>query len=302
MLRLINRWLLPIAMLVGIVLHPWIGVLSPYIPALLFVMLFITFCRISPRDLHFRKLHVLMLAVQLALSVLVYLALRPTSPILAQGAMICLLVPSATASPVITGLLGGDLSASTSYLFSSNLVAAVAAPLFFSAIAQFDPGNGTEAGFFESSLVIGAKLFPILLLPLICAWLTRLVLPRMHTWITGKTIFSLYLWSCSLAVVTGTTVNFILNQENPDYRLELSLALAALLICIATFFTGKLLGRLFHEPISCGQSLGQKNTVLAIWMALTFLHPLASVAPASYVLWQNLFNSWQIWRKHKKHT
>ena len=49
-----------------------------------------------------------------------------------------------------------------------------------------------------------------------------------------------------------------------------------------------------------GQALGQKNTVLAIWMAYTYLNPLSSVGPGSYVLWQNLINSWQLWKKRKR--
>ena len=285
-------------MLCGVALHPWIGRLSPYIPALLFVMLFITFCRISPRDLRFRKLHALMLILQLGLSVAVYLLLCPINKILAQGAMICLLTPPATASPVITGILGGDISYSTSFLFISNLAAAVAAPVFFSAISANELSG--QLSFTGSAALIGAKLFPILLLPLLCAWLVRAFSPRLHAWVSAKSAFALYLWACSLAVVTGSTVYFITSQDTPDYRLELSLSIAALIICIITFALGKLLGSLLHEPVSCGQSLGQKNTVLAIWMSLTFLNPLSSVAPAAYVLWQNLFNSWQIWRKQKK--
>jgi len=45
--------------------------------------------------------------------------------------------------------------------------------------------------------------------------------------------------------------------------------------------------------------LGQKNTVLAIWMAVTYLNPLSSVGPGSYVVWQNIINSWQLWKKRK---
>ena len=294
MTKFLESWLLPVAMLAGIILHPWIGILSPVIPGLLFVMLYFTFCRISPKELYFCRLHLFMLGAQIAASVLAYVLLKPINPILAQGAMICILAPPATTSPVITGILGGDLPYSTSFLFSSNIAVAVAAPVMFSSI-----GMGEEISFTSSALVIGAKLFPILLLPLICAWATRLALPKLHAWITGNSMYSLYLWGCSLAIVTGNTVYFILNQKTPEYWLEISLATVALAICIVTFFSGKLLGRIFHEPISCGQSFGQKNTVLAIWMALTFANPLASVAPASYVLWQNIFNSWQIWRKQK---
>ena len=60
------------------------------------------------------------------------------------------------------------------------------------------------------------------------------------------------------------------------------------------------IGTRYSDRISAGQALGQKNTVLAIWMAYTYLDPLSSVGPGSYVLWQNLFNSYQLWKKRKK--
>ena len=46
--------------------------------------------------------------------------------------------------------------------------------------------------------------------------------------------------------------------------------------------------------------MGQKNTILAIWMAQTYLNPLSSIVPAAYVLWQNLINSYQLWRKQRR--
>ena len=45
--------------------------------------------------------------------------------------------------------------------------------------------------------------------------------------------------------------------------------------------------------------LWQKNTILAIWMAYTFLDPVSAIAPGSYVLWQNTVNSWHLWRKRR---
>lgn len=52
--------------------------------------------------------------------------------------------------------------------------------------------------------------------------------------------------------------------------------------------------------IDASQGLGQKNTVLAIWMALTYLHPVSSVAPAAYVAWQNTINSAQLYFKMRR--
>ncbi|MBF1126112.1 MAG: transporter, partial [Capnocytophaga sp.] len=51
--------------------------------------------------------------------------------------------------------------------------------------------------------------------------------------------------------------------------------------------------------IESGQALGQKNTAFAIWIAATYLHPLSTVGPGCYILWQNIINSIEIWKKGK---
>jgi BASS family bile acid:Na+ symporter len=51
--------------------------------------------------------------------------------------------------------------------------------------------------------------------------------------------------------------------------------------------------------IAGGQGMGQKNTILAIWLTQTYLNPIASLGPGMYVIWQNVVNSWQIWKKKR---
>ena len=75
---------------------------------------------------------------------------------------------------------------------------------------------------------------------------------------------------------------------------------AALLTCIVQFWFGKRTGKALGDTITAGQALGQKNSVLAIWMAYTYLNPVSSLAPGTYAVWQNIFNSWQLWRKNHR--
>ncbi|MCD8192975.1 MAG: transporter, partial [Tannerellaceae bacterium] len=111
---------------------------------------------------------------------------------------------------------------------------------------------------------------------------------------------SFYLWAISLTIVTGNTVKFLVTQDTPDYKVEIGLAMVALIICVAQFIIGRRIGWRYNDPVSSGQGLGQKNTILAIWMAQVYLNPVSSVAPAAYVLWQNIINSYQLWLKGKK--
>ena len=63
---------------------------------------------------------------------------------------------------------------------------------------------------------------------------------------------------------------------------------------------GRILGKMAGDVAAMTQSVGQKNTILAVWLALNFLDPIASVAPTAYIVWQNLLNSWQIFRHNQR--
>ena len=77
----------------------------------------------------------------------------------------------------------------------------------------------------------------------------------------------------------------------------LLIAVCSGIVCCCQFFFGRKLGGLYGDKVMGGQGLGQKNTILAVWLALTYLNPIASIGPAAYVFWQNTINSWQLWRK-----
>ncbi len=93
-------------------------------------------------------------------------------------------------------------------------------------------------------------------------------------------------------------MKFLLEEEL-DYKMVSALAIVSLFICAGQFLLGRKIGRQTNDPVSAGQGLGQKNTILAIWMAQVYLNPLSSIAPAAYVLWQNSINSYQLWKKGK---
>jgi BASS family bile acid:Na+ symporter len=140
----------------------------------------------------------------------------------------------------------------------------------------------------------------LLILPLVFAWSLRAFLPKLHARILSVHKLSFYLWAVALTIVTGSTVRFLVEQQDPDYTVEIGLAVVSLVICVGQFLLGRRLGKTYGDPVSSGQGLGQKNTILAIWMAQVYLNPIASIAPAAYVLWQNSINSYQLWLKGRK--
>ncbi|OAV70812.1 hypothetical protein Barb4_01102 [Bacteroidales bacterium Barb4] len=295
MYKFIKRWMLPLAMLTGIAAYPLLSPLIFLTPFLVFAMLLLTFCKLSPRDIHIRPAHLWLLLIQLTGSIAVYAAICPFNPLVAQGALVCILVPTATAAVVITGMLGGNVAFITTYQLLSNIAVALAAPAIFSLV-----GTHTQMPFLESFLYICRRIVPVLILPLFLAWLIRSLAPAVHRRLTALQEVSFYIWSFSLTLVTASTVNSLVNQKTHNYTVEFSLAAVSLLICIGQFLLGRRIGRHYGDSVSAGQGLGQKNTILAIWMAYAYLNPISSIAPAAYVLWQNLINSLQLWRKDKR--
>lgn len=268
-------------------------------PLLIFAQLLLTFCKIDFRDLRPARWHVWLLLFQLfsCLAVAAVLLFCPMDEVyreVFEGAMVCLICPTATAAAVITGKLGGNAASLTTYTLASNLLAAIVVPLLFPLIEPH-----ASLSFLSAFLKILSKVFPLLLCPFLLAVLLRRLLPVLHHWLATVSNAAFYIWGVALAIVCGQTVRSLVNSDAPAY-VQWLVALAALAACCLQFFLGKRIGARYGERISGGQALGQKNTVLAIWMAYTYLNPLSSVAPGAYVLWQNTINSWQLWKMRKR--
>ena len=259
-------------------------------PALIFAMLFFTFCRVKPSEMRPSMLHVWLLAIQIAGCGGIYLLLRPFDAVLAQGAMVCVLAPVAMAAVVIGGMLGANVATMATYSLICNMTIALVAPV---ALSLAGTGHCTLAQ-------ILMRIAPLLVMPFAAAQFCRLVLPRAARWFGDHSQLSFYMWLVSLTVVIGRTTSFIVDLHDASLAVELSLALVALAICLVQFKAGRMLGRRYGDAVAGGQSLGQKNTVLAVWMAQSFLDPISSIAPTAYIVWQNFVNSYQIYRKDRE--
>ena len=288
----VKTYLLPVALVLGVLFHGFwnsIYFLSPYT---IFGMLFITFSKVSAKNMRPHKMHWPLLAFQLLLSFGSYFLLRGVNEVLAQGVMICIFMPAAMASATVGGLLGANVTVMTTFILMSNICVALLAPLLFSLI-----GVGEEYTFLQSFMMVFRRMAKLLLLPLLCAWLLEWIAPKAHDVIKRHQEWSFYIWGFTIMLLMGTTVNFFMEQGSDKYVVEILLAVSSLVICVCQFLFGHWIGKKYGDAVAGTQSLGQKNTALAIWMSISFLNPLASIAPACYVVWQNVINSWQLARK-----
>ena len=293
MLATLKNWTLPIAMAVGIFAHRPIAELFFVVPYLIFIMLFLTFASVSVHDLKPRPQHLWLLLIQATGAVLMYtviISLGFEKPV-AEAGMILFITPTATAAAVVTLRLGGNAASVTAYTLMSNLLTAIAVPVFFPII---EPHEGLD--FLGAFWHIMQRIFILLILPFICAQVLRIISPKLHVRITKYSFISFYLWACALTIVTAITYYAVILSE-ASVSTMCAIALIALIACFIQFFAGKTIGSRFNDRTACGQSLGQKNTTLAIWMANTYLNPVSSLGPGCYILWQNIVNSYQLWKK-----
>lgn len=259
-------------------------------PVVIFTMLFITFCRVDMRQMRLQPMHFWLIAFQFVVALALYAALAWWNVTVAQGALICVMAPVAMAAVVIGGMLGANIVTMTTYSLLCNFVFAFLAPAVLSWV-----GDGT-CSFTE---ILG-RVAPMLVLPFVVAQVCRHSLPRVSDWVSRHGSISFYAWLVGLAVIMARTTCFILDLTDADVMTEVALAAVALVVCIAQFSLGRRLGRYYGDPAAGGQSLGQKNTILVVWISQTFLDPLSSIAPTAYIVWQNLVNSYQMWRAREQ--
>lgn len=330
----IKEWMLPIAMLAGASIYliyyilpepvhcagPFLkDVLGVFQPLLIFMMLFLTFCRIEPKDLKPHRWHWWLLLIQggmfavlslLAICILKWFPVRADDlVVLIESAMLCFICPTATAAAVVTRKLGGDVPGITTYIVLINILTALLVPVVVPLVHP-----ETTLGFWVSFRMIVAKVFPLLITPCLCAWLIRYLLPRLHRKLLAYPDLPFYLWSVALTLAIAVTTKSIMHTTM-SLGLILSMSLVSLLCCAFQFWAGRNVGANYiprfknHSDeaveqgrevrkVTAGQSLGQKNTVFAIWLAYTFMTPETAIVGGLYSIWHNIYNSWQL--KNKK--
>lgn len=317
LLRLLRDWTLPVAICCGIItylLFANIAVLEPIgrcyapfngyvIPTFLFLILFVTFCKVDFDQLRPVRWH-LWVSVQqvifvcLLVAAIVLLRLHGDAKIVMESVLACIIGPCAAAAAVVTAKLGGSLEQMTTYTFLSNIVTAVMIPVFFPLIEP-----SADIQFLSAFLHILYEVCIVLLVPMAVAFVVKRWMPRFRHFVVSIKDLSFYLWAVNLAIVSGTTVMNICHSDSGAALLVLIAALTVAL-CLLQFATGRLIGRRFGASVEAGQALGQKNTAFAIWIAAAYLNPLATVGPGCYILWQNIINAIELWmcrRQGKEH-
>ncbi len=311
---ILRDWMLPIAIVTGIsiyliyhfcpALHPAGKVLHVLAAegqkTIISILMFFQFVKVSPHDLRFRRWHVMALLFQIAafigFAALVYITRDETTRILLECAMLCLICPTASAAGVITEKLKGSLSETMSYLVLINTVATFLIPAVIPMVRPSD-----SYGFWQYVIRIGERIFPLLILPCLLAWLIRYTTHRLQRLLMRLSRYTFYIWGPGLMLAMVLSTRALL-LSHLGIGSIFCIVLVSMGCCAVQFFAGRHFRGSRTERITAGQALGQKNTGFLIWLGYHYMTPVTSVAGGLYAIWQNLFNSWELYRENHPDT
>lgn len=307
----LKNWMLPIAMTLGAALYLFLHFVpslseDAYMafarrmqPLLVSIMLFLQLNVVAPTDLKFHKWHFELIAVQaLLFAAFAFLATGVENGggrILLECAMLCFICPTAAAAGVITSKIGGSLPGIMTYTVLSDTLACILIPLMIPLVHP-----ATEISFLAAFWAIVKRVFSILVLPCVLAWLIRYLLPGVQRYLARYVGWAFYVWGIGLTLALSLATGALVSSRI-GVLVALGIAVVSLVCCLFQFWLGRRVAKSYGrmESITAGQALGQKNTGFIIWLGINFMTPVTSVAGGLYAIWHNLVNSWELYQHRK---
>ncbi len=278
----------------GILLPQAHGVSVLITPALM-LMLFFAFLKIEwasllrPEPCQWR-----VVVLPPVLGWLAYFALSGYSSVLADAGFLAAAAPTALATSVMVGFLGGSVAFAATTTFLGNLAAGFYLPL---SVWWMGKGGGATPSL-GSLWGILIPTLQTLLVPLLLAWGIRRFVPQLASGLGRFKHPAFYAWMFTVFASMSRASHHV-HEQGYGFGVLWPFAAVALAVCVLNFVLGWVVGarELRWESSQC---LGQKNTILTIWVALNFLDPLAVLGPLSYLVFHNLWNALQLWRAEQK--
>ena len=291
---LLRPAMIVIPLVLGI-FFPQAAVLKPLIRWGMIAMLFMVYLQLDLRELKPRFAHWVILAANLAVGIVGYLVFRLFGDReLAWAAFFIGITPTATAAPVIMNFLNGRVGFVVSGLVITNIGISLALLPLIPAVT----GNMS----WSFALDVFQNLVVIMALPCVAALALRKFRPEATAWPKKFKMLSLSIWSLLLFIISAGASQFLRSNSQVSPFVVVEIAGIAALICAVNFSLGYwIVPRDLRREGS--QTLGQKNTMLTLYLAMTFASPLAALGPTFYVICHNTWNACQLFmydRKQKK--
>lgn len=240
-----------------------------------------------------QKSHFYILAANIVTPIAIYYSLNNFSHQLAQTAFVTAIAPTAIAAPVIISILKRKVEYVAFSLLFTNFIIALLLPFLLPALTS----NSHDIN-------VWTIFYPVLIIfsiPLLLGQILKYFLPSLHSLLSRFKDESFYLLMCAIYLGTSNASNYLRTEMNQSFNIVIYIGLTSLLLCFLNFVLGRFLGG-SEFSVEGGQSLGQKNNAFTIWIALTFVSPLAVLGPVFYVLFQNIFISWELYHSNSTNS
>lgn len=208
------------------------------------------------------------------------------SPELGWMLFVIAIAPTAIISPVLADIMRRRAG----YLIGSILVTHGAVALILPLLIPVLSGQELR---WAALLQLFTTILSTVLGPLLAAQLPRRYMGR---WVPLLLRINPYVFILFLSNIFIASANL---SQYIQYESALGWSVIALAgggiftLGLANFGLGALIAPAGLE-VEGSLALGRKNTMLAIWIALAFIGPAATLGPMLYILFQNLFNAGQI--------
>jgi BASS family bile acid:Na+ symporter len=257
-------------------------------------MLFLVFLETRPSRAAFHRSHGVLLLANLGIGFAAWgLGWIVGGRDVALAAFFAGITPTAIAAPAIVSFLRGRVDYVVAAFFLTNIVIAALLPLVLPLVL----GRPTPDAFAQVLRSVGLVVFA----PLAVAWLVRALHAPAAAWPARSRNVSFAMWVSAIFLITANASDFVRRQTATPHAVLAQIAATSLIVCATGFSLGRVIGgREFAREAS--QSLGQKNTTFTIYLALTYASPLVALGPTFYVVWHNLWNSWQLHRAAARST
>ena len=258
-------------------------VLTAVIRYNLMVMLFFTFITVSFNPNLLRLDHFKVLAANIILPIVLFLAVRIWDIETAMAILVIGLAPTAAGAPVITTFLKGRVDHVTVSILLLSPAMALLIPFFLPLVLS--------SGAVEIQVLdVLIPVFTVVFVPLVLSFLIKKVMPMAVPYIAKASKVNFYLFLFNVFIASAKATDFIRNDEQANWVSILSIGIGVTVLGLILFQLGERLGAP-DLKLENSMSLGRKNTMFALWLALTFVGPLAALGPMLYILFQNIYHS-----------
>ncbi|HOJ64520.1 MAG TPA: bile acid:sodium symporter [Spirochaetota bacterium] len=235
------------------------------------------------RDFFRKEIIVFSIINYLILPLIVFLIILKIDPLLKAGLLLIAITPAAIGSSIIVKLINGDVKLSISLTVLSNLMAIFSYPFLLKIYL-----NGTN---------VAIPVFKILLnviIVIIVPFFLSILLRRIEIIKKISHNSNRYLnFLVSLIIYISISQSSKILKEYEIKKL-LFIIIFTIIIAFIYFLTGFLLSRKMDIKKAFSSSLGQKNTGLCIWIAISNFPPIVALPATIYIIIHHLINAFFI--------